>query len=69
MDFDPWRSYRAAARALGEAEGGRRFYTVIEAVDLLRATASEEAQDGPQVENGTSAPGSGSGSGRREVGE
>lgn len=38
-----WRadwSYRQACRALGEAEGGRRFALVKRAVDLLRATAT-----------------------------
>jgi S-DNA-T family DNA segregation ATPase FtsK/SpoIIIE len=40
MGWDLRNSYRDACRALGEAEGGGRFYLVQEAVDLLRATAT-----------------------------
>ena len=34
--WDPGGSYRSACRALGEAEGGRRFALVCQAVDRLR---------------------------------
>jgi len=46
LGWDPRESYRAAARALGEAEGGRRFALVREAVNSLRnATASPLPDD------------------------
>jgi len=38
--WDPGDSYRSAARTLGEAEGGRRFALVQEAVERYRATAT-----------------------------
>lgn len=44
MGWDPSRSYRAACRALGEAEGGGPFQRVKDAVDRMRgatATATE----------------------------
>ena len=40
LNWDAEKSYRAAARALGEAEGGRRFALVQDAVDMLRDAAT-----------------------------
>lgn len=55
-------SYRDACRALGEAEGGRRFDLVREAVDRLRdsatATATTNRKTSPDGENETFGSGS-----------
>jgi hypothetical protein len=66
MEWDLSQPYRAAARALGEAEGGRCFYLVQEAVNRLRegatatATTSESPFEAPTAPMVFSPNGSGS---------
>lgn len=60
--WEPEDSYRSAARALGEAEGGRRFALVQEAVERYRATATTRKHTSGDKCTGAGACAAGSGS-------
>lgn len=60
--WDSGDSYRSAARALGEAEGGRRFALVQEAVERYRATATAPTHASGGIRDGAGGPADGSGS-------